>query len=326
MNTQRKPKEILAKVGAWFLGTMSLLTVCPSAALGQESLPEPPAMKDPASITQVEASDSTEVPNIEIKKPRSLIGPQPVTPEQQEEAERIRQLNAKYGTDPTAIVGRVQLTSQFRNLPGRASSISTVARVDLPFQGNYLVRVAAPFLQSSTPGSTGTTNVHGFSDLGVILGWRAYNTPEYAFFIGMTTTFPTASETKAGLGKYSLGPIIATSRFLPKWESFLFGVLSHQVSIGGDSDRKSINVSDLSLRINTIWAEKWWTVAQAGWRVDWQRSTRGSMKLELEIGRNVVDKWGVFIRPGIGVFGQDLPGFAYRWSIQGGIRYVFSSF
>ncbi len=280
----------------------------------------------PASATQVKTDDPAEESNIGTKKRRSLVGPQPVTPEQQEEAERIQQLNAQYGTDPTAIVGRVQLTSQFRNLPLSASSILTVARVDLPFQGNYLVRVAAPFLQSSVPGRTGTTNAHGFSDLGVTLGWRAYNTPEYAFFLGMSATFPTASETKVGLGKYSLGPVIATSRFLPKWESFLIGVLSHQVSVGGDSDRKSINVSNLSLRINTIWAEKWWSIAQAGWRLDWERSTRGSMNLEFEIGRNVVSKWGVFIRPGIGVFGQDLPGFGYRWSIQGGIRYVFMSF
>jgi hypothetical protein len=49
------------------------------------------------------------------------------------------------------------------------------------------------------------------------------------------------------------------------------------------------------------------------------------MDLDLEIGRNVVGKWGVFIRPGIGIFGRDLPG-AYSWNIQGGIRYIFPSF
>ena len=49
------------------------------------------------------------------------------------------------------------------------------------------------------------------------------------------------------------------------------------------------------------------------------------MNLELEVGRNIVGKWGVFIRPGIGIFGQDLPG-AYNWNIKGGIRYVFAGF
>ena len=327
MSGQKKSGDSLARVCTWFLGAMSLLTVCTTTALGQESQPDPPAMSEPKSVTQKKVDNPTEESTTSTKKRRILskLGPQQMTPEQQEEAERIRQLNAKFGTDPTAIVGRVQISSQFRNLPRNASSILSVVRVDLPFKGDYLLSVRAPFLQSSIPGRTGTTNAHGFSDLGVLLGWRAYNTPEYAFFIGMNAVFPTATGNKVGLGKYSLGPIIATSRFLPKWESFLFGVLSHQVSVGGDSNRKSINVSSLSLRISTIWAERWWSVAQADWRLDWERSTRGGMELELEVGRNIVGKWGVFIRPGIGIFGQDLPG-AYNWNIKGGIRYVFAGF
>ena len=49
------------------------------------------------------------------------------------------------------------------------------------------------------------------------------------------------------------------------------------------------------------------------------------MALELELGRNVVGKWDVFVRPGIGIFGQNLRG-AYDWNIEGGIRYMFPSF
>ena len=40
-----------------------------------------------------------------------------MTPEEREEAERLRKVAAKYGTDPTAIVGRLQLTSQYLDLP-----------------------------------------------------------------------------------------------------------------------------------------------------------------------------------------------------------------
>ena len=262
-----------------------------------------------ASVTQTEMDNSAEKSVILTEKRRFLggLGPHPVTPEQREEAERLRQLNAKYGTDPTAIVGRVQLSSQYRNLPRSASSILTVARVDLSLQRDYVLRVEAPFLQSSIPSRTGTTTAHGFSDLGVTLGWRAYNTPEYAFLIGINATLPTATETKMGLGKYTLGPIIATARFIPKWASFLIGVLTQQVSVGGDSDRKSINISRASLRINTIWVEKWWSVVEAGWMVNWRRSMRGNMNLELEIGRNVVGKWGVFIRPGTEFLGRIFP-------------------
>ena len=248
-----------------------------------------------------------------------------MTPEQREEARRIKELNAKYGTDPTAITGRIQLTSQYRDSPRKVGSILTVARVDLPFKRDYILRVEAPFLQSSTPGQSNINTAHGFSDLGVILGWRAYNTPEYAVLVGVNATFPTASDDKVGRGKYALGPIIATARFLPKLKSFVIGVLSHNVSVGGDSARKSINASSLLLRFNSVWGKHWWSVAQAGWQVDWEQSTKGSMNLELEVGRNIVDKWGVFIRPGVGIFGQDVPG-AYNWNIAGGIRYIFPGF
>jgi len=325
LGRHKRPKDSLIRIRNWFLGAMSLLAVCPAVTLGQESLPESRAINEKVSTTQIETDVPTEKPNTVTKKRRFPVGPQPVTPEQREEAERLRELNAKYGTDPTAIVGRVQLSSQYRNLPRSASSILTVARVDLPFRGDYVFRVEAPFLQSSIPGPTGTTTAHGFSDLGVILGWRAYNTPEYAVLIGVNASFPTATEDKVGLGKYTLGPIIATARFLPKFNSFLIGVLSQQISVGGDSDRKSINISNASLRINTIWAEKWWSVARAGWLLNWEQSTRGSMDLDLEIGRNVVGKWGIFIRPGIGIFGKDLPG-NYSWKIAGGIRYIYPSF
>jgi len=291
-------------------------------------LPEPAGKSGPASATRVEKSVLAEESDTVTKKRRilgRLVGPQSVTPEQRAEAKHLRELNAKYGTDPTAIVGRVQLSSQYRNLPRNASSILTVVRVDLPFKGDYALRVEAPFLQSSIPGRADINAAHGFSDLSVTLGWRVYNTPEYAVLVGVNAVFPTATENKVGSGKYALGPIIATARFLPKFNSFLIGVLSQQISVGGDSDRKSINISNLSLQINTVWAEKWWSVAQAGWMVNWERSTRGNMNLELEIGRNVMGKWGLFIRPGIGIFGQDLPG-AYSWKIAGGIRYIFPSF
>jgi len=325
---QKKSGDSLVRAGTWYLSTMSLLTVCTTTALGQELLSESTELSGPASATQVKKDGSTKESDIVTKKRRSLgrlVGPQSVTPEQRVEAERLRELNAKFGTDPTAITNRVQLSSQYFDRLHNKSNILTVARVDLSFRKDYLLQMKAPFLQSSIPGRAGTTTTHGFSNLDVILGWRAYNTPEYTIFIGVNATFPTATKTKVGHGKYTLGPIIATARFLPKFNSFLFGVLSHQVSVGGDSNRRSINISTASLQVNSIWAERWWSVARAGWLLNWEQSTRGSMNLDLEIGRNIVEKWGVFIQPGIGIFGRDLPG-GYSWKITGGIRYVFPSF
>jgi len=306
---------------------MSLVTACPFAALGQETLPESSPRSEPSAAPQVEMDEPAEAPDAVPKKRRYLsrVGPQQLTPEQREEAERLRKLAAKYGTDPTAIVGRVQLTSAYVDLPQGARAVDTVARVDLPFQRDFLLRADAPFLKWSDPNRPGTTSAQGFSDLAVSAVWRAYNTPEYAVLVGVTSTMPTAAETGLGLGKYTVGPTIATARFLPQWESFLIGVFTQQVSVGGDPARMPVNRSRAIGQINSFWAERWWTIAQAVWLVDWERSAKTSMTLELEVGRSVVGRWGVFARPGVGIWGQEVPG-AFDWNVEVGVRYMFPSF
>jgi hypothetical protein len=263
------------------------------------------------------------------KEPRrrllKRIGPQPMTQEEREEAERLRKVAAKYGTDPTAIVGRLQLTGQYLDLPHGAQGTVTTARVDLPFRRNWLLRVDAPLLKWSDPDRPGTTSQQGFSDLGVTAGWRAYNTPEYAVLLGVVTTMPTATETGLGLGKYTIGPTIATARFIPQWESFLIGLLQYRTSVGGDSSGRDFSFLTAAVQVNSFWAERWWTVVQSVWQVDFERSGKTSMTIEFEGGRNLVGRFGAYVRPGVGIWGRDVAG-AYEWNIEVGIRYMFPSF
>ena len=261
------------------------------------------------------------------REPRFLppvLRPQ-LTPEEQDEAERLRQLAAKYGTDPTAIVGRLQLSSQYANLPHGAQLSETIARVDVPFRRNWLLRVDTPFHRWLDPNRPGVASAQGLGNLSAILGWRAYNTPEYALLIGAASSFPTASDDLLGSGKYTVGPIVATGRFLPQWESFLFGVFQHSVSAGGDPSRADVSFTQASLQINTIWTDRWWTTAQGAWQVNWERKGKSSMVFEIELGRNVVGRWGLFARPGVGIWGNDLAG-AYEWNVEVGTRFMFQSF
>jgi hypothetical protein len=248
-----------------------------------------------------------------------------MTPEQREEAERLRRIAAKYGTDPTAIVGRIQLTGQYQDLVQGARLTDTTLRVDVPFRKDFLLRVDTPFLKWIDPNRPGTTSAQGISDLATLLGWRAYNTPEYAIFIGALSTFPTADSGTLGTGKYTTGPLLATARFLPTWDSFLFGILQHSWSVGGDPSRSDISLSRAAAQINSFWAERWWTIAQAIWLINWERNGSSSMIMELEVGRSIIGRWGLYVRPGVGIWGRDLPG-AYEWNIETGIRYMFGSF
>ena len=230
-------------------------------------------------------------------RPRSL------TPEEHEEAERLKRLAAKYGTDPTAIVGRVQLSGQYTDLPQGVHASDSTLRVDLPFRSKWLWRVDAPFVKWTDPNRPAIGSATGASDIFTTLGWRLYNTPEHAFVIGAVST---------------------TARFLPKWESFLFGIFQHQISVGGDPSRSDSSLTRARAQISTIWAERWWTVAQAVWQVDWERSAKSSMTMEFEVGRSLMGRLGAFVRPGVGIWGRNVSG-AYEWNIEIGIRYMFKS-
>lgn len=254
-----------------------------------------------------------------------VLRPPVLPPDEHEEADRLKKLAARFGTDPTAIVGRVQISSQYQNLPQGGQASDTVLRLDLPYRKNWLLRMDLPFLRLSDPNRSGTPSTHGLSDVAFAAGWRAYNTPEYALFIGALSTFPTSSEDRLGSGKYTVGPLLATARFLPNWESFLFGVFQHLVSAGGDPARRDVSLTRAMVQLNTIWMERWWTIVQAVAQMDWERKGKTSMTLEFEAGRNIVRRWGLFIRPGVGLWGRDMPG-AYDWNIELGVRYVFPSF
>jgi hypothetical protein len=297
----------------------------PPSLKSEDGVPADPDME--TQEAQGSSSKEETSPEGPAQEPRFLpprLRPKVLTPEEQAEAEQLKKLAAKYGTDPTAIVGRVQLSTQYANLAHGAQFHGTVARVDLPFRGNWLLRVDTPFLGWSDPNRPGTTSAKGMGDVVAAVGWRAYNTPEYAVFLGVLSSFPTAAQNTLGLGKYTVGPLIATARFLPRWESFLFGVFQHQVSVGGDPDRADFQVTRASLQVNTIWADRWWTTVQGVWQVDWERSAKSSMTAEFEVGRNLVGRLGAFVRPGIGIWGRDLIG-AYDWNIEVGVRYMFGS-
>ncbi|GKS59360.1 hypothetical protein YTPLAS18_28870 [Nitrospira sp.] len=322
MNTL--PAVTIRLGGLCLLAAVGLLVLDVSAAPGQTSVSEvSPTSGSSASPEPGEASEEPDVKSRRRVFPR--VGPQPLTEEQHEEAVRVRKLARKFGTDPTAIVGRVQLTSQYLNLPQGGQGVATVFRTDLPYRHNFVVRADVPFLRWNIPDRPGATSARGMSDVAVTAGWRAYNTPEYAIFLGVQSTYPTADQNTLGLGKYTLGPFLATGRFLPHLDSLLFGVFQHQSSVGGDATRQSVEVSRFVAQLNTIWDDRLWTLVQSIWQIDWEQNAKSSMTLEFEVGRNVVGRLGAFVRPGVGIWGRQLVG-AYDWNIEVGIRYMFGSF
>jgi hypothetical protein len=257
------------------------------------------------------------------------FGAQPLTLEEQEEAKRLSAIAARMGTDPTAIVGRVQTLFRHDALEGGSRvSNNLIGRIDIPYHKDFVLRADLPYVWShpNQPGSSnqGTSNQNGLSDLFVRTGGRVYSVPGDTIFLGMDFTFPTADGT-LGSGKYTMGPGVATAHVFPAWQSIFFMLLQHQFSVGGDPSRNDISASRLQFWFNTIWADRWWTQLEAVAQMDWERKEKTSMTLEFEGGYRFTKDWAGWVRPGVGVWGRSLPG-AYDWTIEVGIRRMFAGF
>jgi hypothetical protein len=315
----------------WLTVALFLLPVSLPAVLGQESPAAPPATSEPEAAAPIETDDPATAPDEETRKRRLFkrLGPQALTPEQQEKAEQLSKIAAAQGTDPTAIVGRFELSSTYVVLPGNSRFTTLVGRVDLALRNNWLLRVDVPqvWTDPNLPRQR-VPNQSGLSDLFVRTGGRVYSIAGYTFFAGMDFTFPTAAGPPGpplGLGKYTIGPLVATARVFPNMNSLLFGLIQHQTTIGGDPSRKDVELSRFALIVNTVWGERWWTQVQAMTILDWNRNTRSGMTLEFQGGHRLTPKWLVYLQPGVGLWGRDVLG-VYNWNIEVGFRRMFPSF
>ena len=290
------------------------------------------AQDSPASVQEKRTDDSALGSATEGVRDRPVIkqfGAQPLTPEEQEEATRLSTIAAKMGTDPTAIIGRVQTLFRHDALEGgNRVSNNLVGRIDVPFHKDFLLRADLPYVWSHPnqlgTSNQGSSNQNGISDLLVRAGGRVYSVPGDAIFAGVDFTFPTAEGT-LGTGKYTVGPGVATAHVFPAWRSIFFMLLQHQFSIGGDPSRNDISASKIQTWFNTIWADHWWTQLEAIIQVDWERKETTSGTLEFEGGYRLTKDWSTWVRPGVGLWGRSLPG-AYDWNIEVGIRRMFEGF
>lgn len=250
------------------------------------------------------------------------FGLQPQTAEEEDKAEHLSNMAGRMGNDPTAIIGRVQTLFRYDVLEGGKRTNNLVTRLDVPFQGNVVLRADMPYVWS-TPNQSGVGNQNGVGDLFVRGGGRVYTTPTSAVFAGMDFTFPTAENTQLGSGKYTVGPGVATAHVFPTLDSLLFTLIVHQVSVGGDPARQSISTSSGQIFFNTIWTDQWWTRIELVPQVLWEQKGKSSMTLEFEGGYRFIQDWGLWVRPGVGLWGRNIPG-AYEWNIEVGIRRMFA--
>ncbi len=253
---------------------------------------------------------------------------QGATPEEHErlEKERIRISAAAkaFGTDPTAINGYYELNygnTAFSNNNLRNNTVN--ADVRLPVTPNWVVRVTLPYVWADLDRPRGFTT-NGASDLTVRSGHRIYASPDVALFIGTDVTFPTGSNDRLSTGKYTLGPAGAAAIPLPRLRSLFITIVQDFNSVGGDPSRADIHFMKVSSAVNTIWSERWWTLASMTYYVDWNNNNKNTINLLGEVGHRLDNHWNLFAGSGAGVAGKESP-FGIDWQVLAGVRWVFQT-
>lgn len=231
-------------------------------------------------------------------------------------------VTADNGQNGTAIIGRAQLSSEYRDRRDGSVQLENVARVDVPLGERFLVRADLPFLWLD-PQSSGGTSVTGFGDLSMRLGGQVWRTPGFTLLAGGDIIFPTAGSSELGRGKYQIGPGIAASVPVPELNSVVFPSLQQFTSVGGDPSRNDVNYSRFRISLDTPWLNnQWWTSFEPNLFIDWTQKSRTAMNLEFEVGKRLGEHFRAWIRPAVGLWGTGVPG-AYDWYTQVGIRYMF---
>ncbi len=226
------------------------------------------------------------------------------------------------GTNRTAIIGRVQLSSEYRERRDGSFQLEAGGRVDIPLGDRFIFRTDVPFLWFD-PQQSGSTSLSGLGDVSARIGGKIWERPEFTALLEGQVVFPTASDANLGRGKYQFVPGLTLSIPIQRLDTLFLPAVQQTISIGGDPSRNDLNFTKLSLEFTTPWANnQWWTTIQPDLYVDWNQKGKTAMNMEFEIGKRLGQHFRAWLRPAVGLWGTGVPG-AYDWYVQIGIRYMF---
>ena len=225
------------------------------------------------------------------------------------------------GINGTAIVGRAQLSTEYRDRRDGSVQLENVASVAVPIGNRFLLRADVPHVWFD-PNTTGGSTQSGLGDAFFRAGGQVWRAPEFTVLAGIDIILPSASHSDLGRGKYQVGPGLQVAIPLAGLNSVMQPVGQHIVSIGGDPSRRDVNYSRVKIGLDTPWGQDWWTTVEPNLFIDWTQKGKTAMNLEFEVGRKLGDRFRVWHRPAVGLWGTGVPG-AYDWFTQVGIRYMF---
>jgi hypothetical protein len=223
--------------------------------------------------------------------------------------------------DPTDFRTRIEMRGRQQDFQSGYERFQLLPRLDYAFGKQLSIRFETP-LTYADPNQPGQSPQSGFGDLLVRLSYRALRGKGYAVVTALETTFDTASDPLLGLGTTVVSPVVFASIDVPALKSTFFPGFQHYASVGGGANSPNINYTQFRTVLFTRWPNRFYTVLDGQYFVDYERNNRFGMLVEVEGGRLLSKHVGVWVRPGAGLTGDNVRG-VYNWQIEAGIRYLF---
>jgi hypothetical protein len=214
---------------------------------------------------------------------------------------------------------RVEVRDEHQNLQDGSTLYRIVPRLDFALNPDLSLRVEAPVVFSD-PGLPASDKESGLGDLLFRGSYRVAHGAGYAIVAGSEVIFNSASNDSLGMGKNVIAPLIYASIDVPQCKSVLFPFLQYYVTIGGDDARTDVHYTSLKAPFLTRWSSMVYTILEPQVVVDHARADKVGMTFEGEIGRFVNRDLAFWGRPGLGLFGDNLPQ-VYNWKLEIGVRF-----
>ena len=139
----------------------------------------------------------------------------------------------------------------------------------------------------------------GLGDLYAQVTYVPWLTRRFALAMGAGVTFPTATDSTLGLGKWQFAPIVAPIWFFPKGKGFVLLRLHEHVSFAGDTTRPAVNYLETVQTVMYNFKKGWWVLFDTQARTDWQGEHGVSFRSGVELGHVVVKRMGLSVKPEI---------------------------
>lgn len=214
---------------------------------------------------------------------------------------------------------RIEIRDDIQDLQGGGTLMRIVPRVDFSASPDLSFRFEAPIVFSDS-GPPNEDNESGLGDLLFRGSYRVAYGPGYAIVAGSELILNTASDDALGTGKNVLAPLIFASIDLPQFNSVVFPFLQYYFTLGGDGSREDVQYTSIKSAFLTRWPSLTYTIVEPQVVIDHERADKVGMTLEAEIGRYFTRDTAIWIRPGVGLFGDNLPQ-VYDWKLELGFRF-----